>query len=265
MQSAAFSRLSHMTRTEDLVLLEREGAVRTIRLNAPERRNALDADLLRELAAAIETVRADGDARALIVAGAGKSFCAGADLGGMFGDITRPVHELRRHLKGVYGSFLGIRDLTIPTIAAVQGAAVGAGMNIALACDIVVAGPRAAFGPTFAEIGLHPGGGCSFMLTERMGPAQATAALLSGDIIKADNAIRLGLANLLADEPEAKARELATRFAARSPELNANIKRSVQIATTSDLATSVDFESWAQASSVGSDEFGSYLDNFGKA
>lgn len=248
--------------TEPLVLLETDGPLRTIRLNAPERRNALDLDLLAELASAIASVKADQDARALIVTGAGKAFCAGANLESMFGDTTRPVHEIREHLKAVYASFLGLRELTIPTIAAVQGAAVGAGLNIALACDIVVAGPRAAFGPTFAEIGLHPGGGCSFMLTERMGPAHATAALLSGDIINADDAVRLGLANILADDPEAKARELAGRYAGRSKELNAHIKRSVRIAATSDLETSIDFESWAQASSVGSDEFRHYMENF---
>jgi enoyl-CoA hydratase len=251
-----------MTSTDNLVLLEAEGPIRTIRLNAPERRNALDLDLLAELEHAIAAVKADGEARALIVAGAGKAFCAGANLQSMFGDITRPVHELRDHLKGVYASFLGLRELTIPTIAVVQGAAVGAGLNIALACDIVVAGPRAAFGPTFAEIGLHPGGGCSWMLTERMGAGNATAALLSGDIIKADEAFRLGLANVLAEDPEAKATDLAGRYATRSAELNANIKRSVRIASTSDLETSIDFESWAQASSVRSDEFRHYLDGF---
>ncbi|MEU6328953.1 enoyl-CoA hydratase [Streptomyces sp. NPDC047049] len=246
----------------DLVLLESDGPLRTIRLNAPERRNALDLDLLGELAAAIAAVAADADARALIVAGAGPAFCAGANLESMFGDITRPVHELRAHLKSVYASFLGLRELTIPTIAAVQGAAVGAGLNIALACDLVIAGPRAAFGPTFADIGLHPGGGCSFLLTERMGPAHATAALLSGDIIKAEEAVRRGLANLPAEDPEAKARELAARYAQRSKSLNADIKRSVRIAATSDFPTSLDFESWAQASSVGSEEFGRYMEEF---
>lgn len=246
----------------NLVLLETDGPLRTIRLNAPERLNALDLDLLAELKEAIDTVKADPDARALIVAGAGKGFCAGANLRSMFGDVDRPVHELRSHLKGVYGSFLGLRDVTIPTIAAVHGAAVGAGLNIALACDLVVAGPRAAFGPTFTEIGLHPGGGCSWLLTERIGAGNALAAILSGEIIRAEEAQRLGIVNILADDPETRARELAAKYATRSPELNANIKRSVRIATTADLQTSVDFESWAQASSVGSAEFRTYLETF---
>lgn len=246
------------------MLLEADGPIRTIRLNAPERRNALDLDLLAELKSSISTVKADPDARALIIAGAGKAFCAGANLQNMFGDVDRPVHELRNHLKDVYGSFLGLRELTIPTIAAVHGAAVGAGLNIALACDIVVAGPRATFGPTFSEIGLHPGGGCSWLLTERIGAGNALAAILSGEVIKAEEAIRLGLANVLAEDPEARARELAAKYVTRSPELNADIKRSVRIAATADLETSVDFESWAQASSVGSPEFRNYLETFFK-
>ncbi|NMN98258.1 enoyl-CoA hydratase [Antrihabitans stalactiti] len=253
-----------MTATNDLVLLESHDSIRTIRLNAPERRNALDRALLGELANAIAAVAADRDARALIVTGAGKAFCAGANLESLFGDVTRPIGVLRDNLKGVYGSFLGIRDLNIPTIAAVQGAAIGAGLNIALACDIVVAGPYAAFGPTFADIGLHPGGGCSYFLTERIGAAQATAALLMGDVISAEDAFRLGLATMTATEPEAKARELAEKFATRGAELNANIKRSVRIATTSDLATSVDFESWAQASSLSSEAFREFVANFRK-
>ena len=246
----------------DLVLLERHGPVRVIRLNAPQRRNALDLPLLAELKRAIADVAADADAGALVVAGAGRAFCAGANLQSMFGDITRPVAELRTHLKSVYDSFLGLRDLTIPTISAVQGAAVGAGLNIALACDVVVAGPRALFGPTFAEIGLHPGGGCSFMLTERMGAAQATAALLTGDMIDADNAIRLGLANILAADPEDASIAMAQKLSTRAPQLNADIKRSVRIAATSSMQTSIDFESWAQASSIAGEGFQEYVRTF---
>lgn len=245
-----------------LVLLEPDGGVRTITLNAPERRNALDRALLDELAAAVAAVAADDDARALVVRGAGTAFCAGADLAGLFGDRTRPTSVLRDHLMGVYDSFLPIRQLGIPTIAAVQGPAVGAGLNIALACDVIVAGPRAGFGPTFTEIGLHPGGGCSWMLTERMGRARATYALLNGDLVRGEDAVRLGLAEELADDPAARAHELATRWAARDRTLTAHVKRSVRIAADADLATSLDFESWAQAASLASDEFEAFAARF---
>jgi len=245
-----------------LVLLDADGPVRTITLNAPERRNALDWALLDELSAAVRTVADDPDARALVVTGAGKAFCAGANLANLFGDVDRPTDQMRDHLMQVYASFLGIRDLTIPTIAAVNGVAVGAGLNIALACDIVVAGPRAGFGPTFAEIGLHPGGGCSWMLTERIGRGRATAALYSGAIIDADEAGRIGLADQVSEDAVTTARELADLYATREPKLMADIKTSVRIATTEDLATSLEFESWSQAESMRNERFRAFMQRF---
>ena len=248
-----------------LVLTESDGALRTITLNAPDRLNALDWPLLDELRAAIEAVAADDEARALVVTGAGRAFCAGADLENLFGDRTRPVPVLREHLLRVYGSFLGLRDLTIPTVAAVQGPAVGAGLNIALACDVVVAGPKAGFGPTFSRIGLHPGGGCTWMLTQRIGSANTAAALYSGDVIGADDALRLGIAQELVDDPQGRARELATTWTERDPVLLAAIKRSTQVAAVSDLATSLDFEATAQAESLSSAEFEAFAARFAKS
>ncbi len=245
-----------------LVTLTADGALRTITLDAPERRNALDRPLLDELRAAIEQVGADDEARALVVTGAGTAFCAGADLESLFGDRTRPVEVLREDLMGIYGSFLGLRDLTIPTVAAVQGAAVGAGLNIALACDVIVAGPRAGFGPTFSRIGLHPGGGCTWMLTQRIGTANTLAALYAGDVIDAETALRLGIAQELADDPAARARELASAWTERNPDVMAAIKRSAHLAASSDLTTSLDFEATAQAASLSSPEFEEFVAGF---
>ncbi|HPU12722.1 MAG TPA: enoyl-CoA hydratase [Aeromicrobium sp.] len=245
-----------------LVELESKNGISTITLNAPDRLNALDWPLLDELKAAIAQVAADNQARALVVSGAGKAFCAGANLANLFGDTTRPVEVLRENLLNVYASFLGIRELTIPTIAAVQGAAVGAGLNIALACDVIIAGPKAGFGPTFSKIGLHPGGGCTWMLTQRIGSANAIAALFGGEVINAEDALRLGIAQEIADDPRARALELAATYAGRNRDLLAKIKESVQIATTADLATSLDFESWAQAESLGSNEFAAFAARF---
>jgi len=245
-----------------LVTLESDGHVRTITLNVPDKLNALSWPLLDELAAAIDEVRADEDARALVVTGAGRAFCSGADLNGLFGDRTRPVEVLKDVLLRVYGSFLRLRDLTIPTIAAVHGPAVGAGMNIALACDVIVEGPEAAFGPTFAKIGLHPGGGCSWMLTQRIGSANTAAALFSGELIPAADALRLGIAQELTDDPHARAAELAATYASREPALMADIKRSVQVAATADLAASLDVEAEAQARSLQSEAFETFARRF---
>src|SRR5690606_7793326 len=192
-----------------LVELTSDGHVRTITLNAPDRLNALDWPLLEELRAAVDAVKSDGDARALVVTGAGKAFCAGANLESLFGDTGRPVEVLREHLMNVYSSFLGIRTLTIPPLAGVHRAAAPAGLNIALACDVIVAGPKAGFGPTFSKIGLHPGGGCTWMLTRRIGSANTAAALFAGDIIKAEEALRLGIAQEVTEDPKERAAELA--------------------------------------------------------
>lgn len=245
-----------------LVTLESDGDVRTITLNVPDKLNALSWPLLEELAAAIDTVRDDEKARALVVTGAGRAFCSGADLQSLFGDRNRPVEVLKQVLLDVYASFLRLRELSIPTIAAVQGPAVGAGMNIALACDVIVAGPDAAFGPTFAKIGLHPGGGCTWMLTQRIGSANTAAALFSGELIRASDALRLGIAQELSDDPQARAAELASIYASREPALMADIKRSVQVAAGSDLATSLDIEAEAQARSLQSDAFEAFAQKF---
>lgn len=238
------------------------GHVRTITLNVPDKLNALSWPLLEELALAIDATAADPNVRALIVTGAGRAFCSGADLQGLFGDRTRPVDVLKEVLLKVYGSFLGLRDLSVPTIAAVHGPAVGAGMNIALACDVIVAGPDATFGPTFSRIGLHPGGGCTWMLTQRIGSANTAAALYSGDIIDATTALRLGIAQELHDDPHVRAHELGTLYGSRDPALMADIKRSVRVAATSDLATSLDVEAEAQARSLQSEAFETFARNF---
>jgi enoyl-CoA hydratase len=150
----------------------------------------------------------------------------------------------------------------VPTIAAVHGAAVGAGVNIACACDIVVAGPAAEFAVTFAEIGLHPGGGCSWFLTRRMGADRALAAVLGAERIDAEQAYRTGLATMLADDALEQAMALAHRYARRDPELVRDMKRAVRMSTEADLPTVLEFESWAQAASVGRPRFQEFLADF---
>jgi enoyl-CoA hydratase len=245
-----------------LVTLTSDDHVRTVTLSVPDKLNALSWPLLEELSAAVADVAADAEARALVVTGAGRAFCSGADLQSLFGDRTRPVEVLKDVLLKVYGSFLGLRDLSIPTVAAVHGPAVGAGMNIALACDVIVAGPDATFGPTFANIGLHPGGGCTWMLTQRIGSANTAAALYAGDLIDAPTALRLGIAQELCDDPQARAAELAALYATREPALMADIKRTVRYAATADLAASLDLEAEAQARSLQSEAFEAFAQRF---
>jgi len=246
------------------VRLESDGPVRHIVLDAPKRRNALTVKMLDELAEAVARVATDPAARALVIRAEGKAFCAGADIHGLFGDLNRPTSQIRDDLKHVYGSFLGVADLAIPTIAAVSGIAVGAGVNIALACDIVIAGPGAAFAVTFADIGLHPGGGSTWFLTRRMGADRALAAIIAAETIDAESGLRHGLVTQLVDDPVKVATALAHQAAGRDPGLIRDAKRAVQIAETSELPEVLEFESWAQAASVGRPDFAEFVERFTK-
>ncbi|MFI5494734.1 enoyl-CoA hydratase [Actinoplanes sp. NPDC051859] len=222
----------------------------TLTLNDPDRRNAIDEELRDTLADAITEVAADTAARTLVVAGAGSAFCAGADLPALFGDTGRSVSAIRTDLHQVYDSFLRVMRLPIPTIAAVQGPAVGAGLNLAMACDTRIVGPQARLIASFTKIGLHPGGGCTWFLTRALGPERALQLLLDGGSVTGEEAVRLGLAGTLADDPLTAAHERAARWAKLDPSLARDIKTSVRTATTGDFAAALEFESWAQASTA---------------
>lgn len=234
-------------------------------LTDPDRRNAMDEAMGAELIAAAHALAADPTARALVVTGQGEAFCAGADLPALFGDPDRPLEETRAHLQRYYRGFLALRDLAIPTVAAVNGAAVGAGLNLALVCDIRVAGRDAAFGATFTRIGLHPGGGCTWFLVQALGPSRALRTLLLGDTLDAERATAWGLADGPEDDPVAAAITLARQFAAVEPELARHVKRSVRLAVeTADLGAVIEYESWAQASSASSPVLRRWVERFRK-
>ena len=224
--------------------------VRVLTLNDPDRRNALSPALQSALGEAAAVVAADPDARVLVVAGAGSAFCAGADLPALFGDQDRNVAEVRVGLRAIYDSFLRIKRLEIPTIAAVHGPAIGAGVNLAMACDVRIAGPQARFGVTFAKLGLHPGGGCSWFLTQALGRQRALSLLLDGGALSAAEALRLGLVLEIVDNPLAAALETANRWAALDAAVARDMKRAVGLAEVAGFDATLDFESWAQASSA---------------
>lgn len=232
-------------------------------LTDPERRNAMDEAMGAELLDAAARLGADEAARVLVVTGEGEAFCAGADLPALFGDPSRPVDEVRDRLQRYYRGFLALRELPLVTIAAVNGPAVGAGLNLALACDLRVAGPRAAFGATFTRIGLHPGGGCTWFLVRALGPARALRTLLLGETLDAATAAAWGLAEGPEDEPVAAALDLARRISAVEPELARHVKRAVGLAVeTGDFGTVLEYESWAQAASTASPVLQEWVDRF---
>lgn len=241
--------------------------MRVLTLDDPGRRNALSPRLTAELVDAVASVAADSTARVLVVTGAGPAFCAGGDLSAMFGRADgagRAVSEIRSDLHAIYDSFLRVGRLSIPTIAAVNGAAVGAGLALAFCCDVRLAGPRATFGATFTRIGLHPGGGCTYFLVRALGPQRALALLLDGGTLSAREALEHGIVLEVTDDPLAAALALADRYAALDPDLVRDIKQTVGLAVDTDLATVLQVESWAQAASATSPEVLSAVARFSR-
>jgi enoyl-CoA hydratase len=245
-------------------LEQQEGGLRVLTLADPDRRNVIDQQMRDELLSAVQTIAADPEATAVVIAGEGSAFCAGADLPAIFGDTSRSVATIREDLREVYACFLAVRSLAIPTIAAVQGAAVGAGLNLAMVCDIRVAGPRAKFAATFSQIGLHPGGGCTWFLVQALGPERALKLLLDGGTVVGDETVRLGLAGVYADDPLATALELGRRYADLDGRLSRDIKRAVAIAARDGLEATIDFEAWAQASSATGPAIQDFVAKFAK-
>ncbi|SOD73325.1 enoyl-CoA hydratase [Jatrophihabitans sp. GAS493] len=236
--------------------------VRVLTLNDPAKRNALSPALQSGLRDAVAQVRGDRSARALVVTGNGPAFSAGADLPAIFGDTDRTTGQLRDDLRGIYDSFLSVGELEIPTIAAVQGPAVGAGVILAMSCDIRIAAPIASFGVTFTKLGLHPGGGCTHYVVEALGAQRALALLLAGGAVRAEEALAAGMILEIAEDPLAAAVELAGRYAALDPSLARNIKRAVGIAGRGDFEQTLEFESWAQAESAQSAQFKAAVQSF---
>jgi enoyl-CoA hydratase len=243
---------------------EHEDGVRVITLDDPGRRNIIGPELQADLHAAVRRVQGDRDATAVVVAGAGSAFCGGADLPAIFGDTSRSVAQLRDDLHEVYACFLVLRELSVPTIAAVQGPAVGAGLNLAMSCDLRVVGPDASFAATFSRIGLHPGGGCTWFLVQALGKERALQVLLDGGALSGAEAVTRGLAATLADDPLAVATEMARRYAGLDAQLVADIKRSVQIADEGGLGASLEFEAWAQASAATKPAIQEFVSRFRK-
>jgi enoyl-CoA hydratase len=238
----------------DPVLVHIEDRVALLTVNDPDRRNAVTAEISAALRAAVDAVEADHDVHAVIVTGAGKAFCAGANLTAL-GTATEDG------LRAIYDGFLAVANCTLPTIAAVNGAAVGAGLNLALAADVRIAGPHALFDPRFQKLGIHPGGGATWMMQRGVGPQVARASLLFGKRFDAESAVRYGLALEVADDPVAAARELAAGPAGAPREVVIATKASMRATAnpghidTDQHRIAVDTELGPQATSIESPEF----------
>jgi enoyl-CoA hydratase/carnithine racemase len=164
-----------------------------VELHNPERRNAMSDRMTAAWTATMAALRADRDVRAVVVTGAPPAFCSGGDTGWIGSEPDATVADLRDRMLAFYRAWLSVRDLEVPTIAAVNGAAVGAGAALALACDLRYASASARFSVPFATLGMHPGMLTTWLLPEVVGVAAARDLLLTGRRIDADEMLRLGL------------------------------------------------------------------------
>jgi enoyl-CoA hydratase len=199
-----------------------DAGVATLTLDAPDRRNAFTLELVDEMVAALDQVESDPSVGALVVTGRPPAFCAGADL-------SHLGSSQREGLLRIYEGFLRVGRSPLPTIAAVNGPAVGAGFNLALASDVIVAGQSARFDTRFLKLGLHPGGGHTWMLRRRIGPQGAAALVLFGEVVDGPGAERIGLAWRCVPDDEllTTATALAATAASAPRDLVAHMKQTL--------------------------------------
>lgn len=233
------------------VLVEITDKVATLTLNDPDKRNALDAEMSSEVAATIREIDASDDVGAVVVTGAGKGFCAGGSLGALLEGAQsggENMAAIRHEYTALYEAFLELRSARVPTVAAVNGAAVGAGLNLALAADVTIAGESAKFMSGFLRLGLHPGGGNTSMLTERIGPQAAAAMTLFGETIDGREAERIGLAYRCVADADllGTAQAMATVAADYPADATKRVKETLRLARTADFQTVLDTEVTAQ-------------------
>jgi enoyl-CoA hydratase len=221
-----------------LVLTSVADGVGTLTLNNPAERNTLTAPMVEEIVAAVDAFEADESVGAIVVTGAPPAFCAGANLGNL-----READG--SSLGNIYEGFLRVARSTLPTLAAVNGAAVGAGMNMALGCDVRIAARRAKFDTRFLQIGIHPGGGHTWMLRRITGPQTAMATVLFGEVLDGAEAERVGLVHRCVDDDALleAAQEMAARAASAPRELLIRTKETIQaMADVADHPAAVERE-----------------------
>jgi enoyl-CoA hydratase len=221
-----------------LVLVNVAEGVATLTLNNPAERNTLTAEMVADITAAMDDIEHDDTIGALVVTGAPPAFCAGANLGNL-------AESSKDSLGNIYEGFLRIARSPLPTLAAVNGAAVGAGMNLALGCDVRLAARRAKFDTRFLQIGIHPGGGHTWMLRRIVGPQATFASVVFGEVMDGAEAERVGLVHRCYDDDQllGAAQEMAARAAGAPRPLLIEVKRTIrEMADISDHPAAVDRE-----------------------
>ncbi len=245
--------------TFETVTYELDKNVATVTMNRPDALNALSRQLTADLTAAIRLAIAD-NARAVILTGSGRAFCSGGDLRemkSMWESEGRIEAFLEEPLAALHELVKLIRETPVPFIAAVNGVCAGAGVNLALACDIVIAAEDASFREAFVRIGLSPDCGGTFFLPRAIGEKRAAELFMTGDAVTAQRALQIGMINAIADEGElaTDAGKMAAKLAAGPTGSIGRIKRMLNATFSNDLTAQLTLEHECQIESGKSEDF----------
>lgn len=234
---------------KNLIQLEINENIATLTFNTPDNLNALDDEMASAFSKTLKKIRSEKNIRVLILTGAGRAFSSGGNLGMIESRMKKKPSTNQAELKKFYKTFLAIRDLQVPVIAAINGAAIGAGFCLSLACDLRYASVNAKLGANFAKIGLAPGMGGTYIITQLAGMTRASEILLLAENFSASQAYEMGLLNGVT-EPEKlmdTVMEKARVIAGNGPLPVKMIKKGIQKALTSSLEKMFEYDSAAQA------------------
>jgi 2-(1,2-epoxy-1,2-dihydrophenyl)acetyl-CoA isomerase len=240
------------------ILVERQDAVAIITLNRPDRFNSFTTNMYGQLPKILTELRTDDDVKAVVLTGAGKGFCSGSDVSARLGNRleNRDTQSRSDTLRLVGAMSVDIAGFDKPMIAAVNGAAVGAGLSVALLCDIRLASEKARFGAVWLNVGLIADLAATYYLPRIVGVANATDLLLTGRIVNADEALKIGLVNKVFPPEELmnEALKLAHSIAAGPSVAIELTKRAIRRSLDNDFKTQLDFETYAQTICRGTED-----------
>jgi enoyl-CoA hydratase/carnithine racemase len=234
----------------ETILLDVADGIATLTLNQPEKRNPMTVRMGEEVAEALAGLERRDDVRVLVLQGAGETFCAGGDMALIEGNARRPAAESREVMLDYYDRYLALLRLPIPTIAALQGYAIGGGLALALACDLRYAADDARLGVNFARLGIHPGMASTVTLPRAVGLARALELFYTGRLVSGREAEGLGLVNRAVPRAELAATvlEVARAIARNAPMVVRMLKRAVyQGLAAGGFQGALEYEAFCQA------------------
>lgn len=245
-----------MSEQEPLRVEHRPNGVTVLTFDNPGKRNPMTRQLTEQWQRTMQFLREASDLRAVVVTGTGPAFCSGADLGELAAGHDQSLPTARAQLSAFYRTWLAVRDLPVPTIAAVNGHAVGAGLALALACDLRYAAEEAKLGAPFVQLGLHPGMATTALLAEAVGLPRARELLLTGRLVSGTRAAALGMVHeaLPADQVLRTALDVADEIAAAAP-LAVRLTRSGLAQGQPTIEQALNWEGLAQPVTITTDDF----------